>query len=158
MNTAICPFSGDPITYGHMDIIERAAGQFDKVIAAIGINPLKQYSFTMEERLQMAREALKHLPNVEVDRYEGLLADFAHRRNATAIIRGIRNHEDFEYEWMLHQINEGIDKTLETFWMPCKKDKEEISSTSVKKMWHTGADVSALVPPPVISLFRQKSV
>lgn len=158
MNTAICPFSGDPITYGHIDIIERAAGQFDVVIAAIGINPIKQYNFTLEERVQMAREALKHLLNVQVDSYEGLLADFARLKKATAIIRGIRNHEDFEYEWMLHQINEGIDEHLETFWMPCKKDKEGISSTAVKKLWQSGSDISDLVPPPVISLFRQKAV
>jgi pantetheine-phosphate adenylyltransferase len=156
MNTVICPFSGDPITYGHIDIIERAAHTFEHVIAAIGVNPLKQYLFTLEERLQMAREALGYLKNVEVDSYEGLLADFARNKHTNAVIRGIRNAEDFNYEWMLHQINIGIDNTLETFWIPCSKEKENISSTEVRKLWQQGGNISALAPAIVIEMLNNK--
>ncbi|HLP52730.1 MAG TPA: pantetheine-phosphate adenylyltransferase [Chitinophagales bacterium] len=156
MNTVICPFSGDPITYGHIDIIERAAHTFPHVIAAIGINPLKQYLFTIGERLQMAKAALAYLPNVEVDCYEGLLADFARQKGTSIVVRGIRNGEDFNYEWMLHQINESIDNTLETFWIPCRKEMESISSTSARNGWKQGDNISALVPPVVVQMLQAK--
>ncbi|MCW3127758.1 MAG: pantetheine-phosphate adenylyltransferase [Bacteroidetes bacterium] len=157
MKTAIYPFSGDPITFGHIDIITRAADIFDRVIAAIGINPLKEYSFTIEERVAMAREALSALPNVEVACYKDLLADFARERGTNVVIRGIRNTEDFDYEWMLNQINESIDHTLETFWMPCKKDKEHISSSAVKKMWQGHENIAGMVPESVVRLLAAKA-
>ncbi|HLP20007.1 MAG TPA: pantetheine-phosphate adenylyltransferase [Chitinophagales bacterium] len=156
MNTVICPFSGDPITYGHIDIIERAAHTFPRVIAAIGINPLKQYLFSIEERLQMAKAALAYLPNVEVGCYEGLLADFARQKGTTVVVRGIRNGQDFNYEWMLHQINESIDNTLETFWIPCRKEMEKISSTNARNGWKQGNNISALVPPVVVQMLEGK--
>lgn len=154
MSIAICPFSGDPITYGHIDIIERAASTFDKVIAAIGINPLKQYMFTIDERLQMAKTALAYLSNVEVDSYEGLLADFARQKSVHTIVRGIRNTEDFTYEWQLHQINESIDATLETLWLPCSTGKESISSTLIKQSWLQGDDITWLAPPVVVNMLH----
>ncbi|HRG88288.1 MAG TPA: pantetheine-phosphate adenylyltransferase [Chitinophagales bacterium] len=157
MSTAICPFSGDPITYGHIDLIERAANTFDSVVAAVGINPLKQYLFNTDERLQMAREALKHLPNVEVDSYEGLLADFARQKGIHTIVRGIRNSEDFNYEWQLHQINESIDATLETLWLPCSTGKQDISSSAVKLCWQQGNDVSGMVPLVVVRMMQARN-
>ena len=156
MKTAIYPFSGDPITYGHIDMIRRAAQVFDCVIAAIGINPLKQYTFTIDERLQMAQQALKHLPNVEVACYPGLLADFAAERRTNIIVRGIRNTEDFDYEWAVNRINESIDSRLETFLMPCKEDKAGISSSAAKELWKHEADISGLVPDVVIEMLKQK--
>ncbi|MFM2306626.1 MAG: hypothetical protein RLZZ367_1295 [Bacteroidota bacterium] len=156
MSTAICPFSGDPITYGHIDIIERAAGTFDKVIAAIGINPLKQYMFTIEERLQMAKAALAHLSNVEVDCYSDLLADFARQKGVHSIVRGIRNAEDFNYEWQLHQINESIDPALETLWLPCSVGKEGISSTLIKQRWQQGSNIDTMAPPAVIEMLQTR--
>lgn len=156
MSTAICPFSGDPITYGHIDIIERAACTFDKVVAAIGINPLKQYMFTIEERLQMAKAALSHLSKVEVDCYNGLLADFARQKGVHTIVRGIRNAEDFNYEWQLYQINESIDASLETLWLPCSPGKESISSTLIKQRWQQGGDIAMLAPPAVIKLLQAR--
>jgi pantetheine-phosphate adenylyltransferase len=154
MKAAIYPFSGDPITYGHIDIITRAADIFDHVIAGIGINPMKEYSFTIEERMEMARESLSHLKNVSVGSYTGLLAEFAREQHTNIVVRGIRNTEDFSYEWMLNQINESIDGTLETFWMPCKKEKEHISSSAAKKMWREGKDISGMVPEAVVRRMR----
>ena len=156
MKTPIYPFSGDPITFGHMDVISRAAQVFETVIAAIGINPLKEYTFTIDERMQMAKEALKHLPNVEVACYTGLLADFAAERHTNIIVRGIRNSEDFDYEWAVNRINESLDSRLETFWMPCREDKATISSSAAKKLWKQGADISTLVPDAVVEMFMQK--
>lgn len=150
MKTAIYPFSGDPITYGHIDIITRAAGIFDHVIAAIGINPLKQYHFTIEERVMMAKTSLSHLPNITIDSYEGLLADFAREHGTNVIVRGIRNAEDFGYEWMIYEINDSIDHSLETFWMPCSKDKGHISSSAVWQRWQAHQDIAAMVPATVI--------
>jgi pantetheine-phosphate adenylyltransferase len=156
MKTAIYPFSGDPITFGHIDIIFRSAKIFDQVIAAIGINPLKEYLFTLDERLEMARAALKDLTNVEVAGYTGLLADFAAEHNTNIIIRGIRNAEDFDYEWAINQINNSIDSSLETFWMPCRQDKADISSSLVKEYWQAQKDLSGMVPECVVGLLAKK--
>lgn len=156
MKTVICPFSGDPITYGHIDIIERSAQIFDHVIAAIGVNPLKQYLFTIDERLKMAKEALAHLKNVSVASYEGLLADFARQNGTHITVRGLRNAEDFTYEWTIHQINESIDHEMETFWLPCKPEKEQISSSAVKTCWQSGKNISGMVPQIVVAMMGQK--
>lgn len=157
MKTAIYPFSGDPITYGHIDVITRAASIFDHVIAAIGINPLKQYHFTLEERVMMAQQALAHLANVTVGSYEGLLADYAREHDTNVIVRGIRNAEDFGYEWMINEISSSIDHSLETFWMPCSKDKGHISSSAVWGLWRDHQDISAMVPAPVIEMLQTKA-
>lgn len=157
MKTAIYPFSADPITYGHIDIISRAAGIFDQVIAAIGINPLKQYHFALSEREAMAREALRHLPNVTVGSYEGLLADYAREHGTNVIVRGIRNAEDFGYEWMINEINFSIDHSLETFWMPCRQDKGHISSSAVWRLWQEHQDISAMVPGVVLGALEART-
>jgi pantetheine-phosphate adenylyltransferase len=157
MKVAIYPFSGDPITYGHIDMIKRASAVFDRVIAAVGINPLKEYTFPIEVRLAMATEALKELPNVEVCSYKGLLADLARDKGTNIIVRGIRNSEDFDYEWMINQINESIDSRLETFWMPCRKDKALISSSTVKELWNNNSDIKAMVPEVVLKYFSHQN-
>src|SRR6478735_5475633 len=98
MNRAIYAFSGDPITFGHLDIIERAAKIFDELIVAIGVNPSKKYLFTLEERAQMAKAATAHIPNSKVIYFYGLLVDYAYENNISTIIRGLRNSEDFNFE------------------------------------------------------------
>ncbi len=158
MKAAIYPFSGDPITFGHIDIITRAAGIFDHVIAAIGINPMKQYHFTLEERVAMAEESLHDIANVTISSYEGLLADYARTHGTNVIVRGIRNAEDFGYEWMINEINMSIDHSLETFWMPCHKDKGHISSSAVWQRWQNHEDISTMVPAAVLrSLLAQEA-
>jgi len=154
MSKVIYPFSGDPITYGHIDIIERAAHSFGEVIAAIGNNPLKQYRFTMEERMEMAEAALAHLPNVQVACYEGLLADFARQQGVQITVRGLRNAEDFNYEWMIYEINESIDAHMETLWLPCRKDKANISSSALKAMLDKGEDISGMTAPTVVEWMK----
>lgn len=158
MKTAIYPFSGDPITFGHIDVISRAAGVFEHVIAAIGINPLKEYTFSIDERMPMAKQALAHLPNVEVACYTGLLAEFAAGHQTNIIVRGIRNTEDFNYEWAINRINESIDSRLETFWMPCRTEKAHISSSTVKELWKQHGDISGLVPEAVVQMMMHREV
>ncbi len=146
MSRAIYAFSGDPITYGHLDIIERATKVFDEVIAAIGINPTKKYLFSTEERVQMVLDSVQHLPNVSVTAYQGLLSDFAYENDVTVIIRGLRNSEDFNFELMLHQINEGQTTGLETLLMPCRQSLAHVSSGAVKALQLEQGQIQDFVP------------
>ena len=134
MSKAIYAFSGDPITFGHIDIIERASKIFDEVIAAIGVNPGKQYLFGTNERVELASDAVKHLANVTVTSFTGLLADFAYENDVHVIIRGLRNSEDFNFELMLHQIGETQAQGIETFLMPCRQQLAHVSSGAVKAL------------------------
>ncbi|MDB5281494.1 MAG: Multifunctional fusion protein [Bacteroidota bacterium] len=134
MKKAIYAFSGDPITIGHMDLIERASKVFDEVIAAIGANPGKQYIFGLDERVKLAQDALAHLPNVSVTSFTGLLADFAYENDVRVIIRGLRNSEDFNFELMLHQLGESQVEGIETFLLPCKQQLAHISSSAAKAL------------------------
>jgi len=134
MNKAIYAFSGDPITFGHVDVIERASKIFDEVIAVIGVNPIKKYLFAMDERTTLAKDALRHLPNVSVTSFKGLLTDFAYENDLHVIIRGLRNVEDFSFELMLHQVGETQVHGIETFLMPCKQKLAHVSSSAVKAL------------------------
>ncbi|WP_051313484.1 pantetheine-phosphate adenylyltransferase [Sporocytophaga myxococcoides] len=132
MKKAIYAFSGDPITFGHLDIIERAARVFDKLIVGIGVNPVKKYLMSLEERAELAKTATAHIPNVEVIYFRGLLVDYAYENNIPTIIRGLRNNEDFSFELMLHQIGESQKMYIDTFFIPSKQDLTHISSGAVK--------------------------
>lgn len=156
MKTAIYPFSGDPITFGHIDIIERTAKKFDKVIAAIGINIEKTYLFNLSDRLYMAKDALRHLSNVEVASYNGLLTDFARMQGTNIIVRGIRNLDDFNYEWMLHNIYESLDTSIEVIWLPCKKRLENTSSSILKQRVKSGESIINSTTPLVASMLYEK--
>jgi len=132
MKKAIYAFSGDPITFGHLDIIERAARVFDKLIVGIGVNPAKKYLMSLEERAELAKTATAHIPNVEAIYFRGLLVDYAYENNIPTIIRGLRNSEDFSFELMLHQIGESQKMSIDTFFIPSKQDLSHISSGAVK--------------------------
>lgn len=132
MKKAIYAFSGDPITFGHLDIIERAARVFDKLIIGIGVNPAKKYLMSLEERAELAKTATAHIPNVEVKYFRGLLVDYAYEHNIPTIIRGLRNNEDFSFELMLHQIGESQKMDIDTFFIPSKQELSHISSGAVK--------------------------
>ena len=134
MSKVIYAFSGDPITFGHVDIIKRAAKVFDEVIACIGINPTKKYLFSVDERVGMARDAVKHLNNVSVTSFNGLTVDFAYENDIHVIIRGLRNSEDFNFELMLHQLCATQIQGIETFLIPCRQNLAHISSSSVKAL------------------------
>ena len=134
MSRAIYAFSGDPITFGHIDIIERAVKVFDDLIVGIGANPNKKYLFSLEERELMAKNALADLKNVQVVSFRGLLVDYAYENNIPTIIRGIRNSQDFNFELMLFQIGESQKMKIDTFFIPARQELAHISSSAAKEL------------------------
>jgi pantetheine-phosphate adenylyltransferase len=153
----VCPGSFDPVTYGHLDIIQRGTKVFDKVIVAVLINRNKVNPvFTIEERLELLREVTKGMPNVEVDTFNGLLVDYMHTKGAKAIIKGLRAVSDFEYEMQMASINRLLDNKIETFFMMTNNQYSFLSSSIVKEVGKYGADVSSLVPPVVEKALREK--
>lgn len=134
MKRAIYGFSGDPITYGHIDIIKRAKEIFGELIVGIGVNPTKKYFFNLEERRRIAEESLKSISNIQVIAFEGLLVDYAYENNISTVIRGIRNSEDLNYEMMLHQIGESQRQNIDTIYFPARQKLMHISSGAVKAL------------------------
>lgn len=143
---AICPGSFDPVTYGHLDIITRASSMFDKVIVVVAGNSSKHCSFTPEERVAMIKKCISDLPNVEVDHYGGLLADYAAQRGATAIIKGLRAMSDFEYEFQMALTNKKLNPNVETLFLTTAAQNMYLSSSMVKQIASMGGDISSFVP------------
>jgi pantetheine-phosphate adenylyltransferase len=156
MRIAVCPGSFDPVTYGHLDIINRGAKIFDKVIVAVLINSKKNSLFSTEERVELLREATSGIGNVEVDSFNGLLIDYVRKRQAKAVIRGLRAVSDFEYEMQVASINRKLDEEVETFFMMTKNQYSFLSSSIVKEVAKYGASVSDLVPPAVEKALKRK--
>lgn len=156
MNTAIYPGSFDPVTYGHIDIIERSANFFDKLIVAVLSNPRKTPLFTAEERIEMIRESVKHIPNVEVESFNGLLVDFARFKKARIIIKGLRAVSDFEYELQMALMNKKLDKDIETFFMMTSTKYSYLSSSVVKEVASFGGCIRGLVPSIVEERLKGK--
>ncbi|TML69019.1 MAG: pantetheine-phosphate adenylyltransferase [Actinobacteria bacterium] len=149
MSTALCPGSFDPVTHGHIDIIERTARQFDRVIVAVSRNPQKSASlFTLEERQEMLEEVTAHLSNVELASFEGLLVDFAKEVNAQAIVKGLRAVSDFDYELQMAQMNQQM-SGIDTFFISTSPQYSFLSSSLVREVARFGGDVSSMVPPSV---------
>lgn len=146
MKSAIYAFSGDPITYGHLDIIERAAQVFDRLIVAIGVNPAKSYLFSLEERTEMARKSLLFLKNVEVKSFTGMLVDFAYENNIDVIVKGVRTSKDFEYEMSLHSLGESQQLGIDTFILFAKPSLAHISSSAVKDIQREQGLIQDYVP------------
>lgn len=134
MKIAVCPGSFDPITVGHLDLVERGAALFDQVILCVMVNGEKHPMFTAEERLEMAQAALAHIPNATAETWDGLLADFVRERGACALIKGVRNGIDFEWEYQMAQINRGLLPQLDTLLLPARAEHLHISSTMVRDM------------------------
>ena len=153
--TAIFPGSFDPITNGHVDIIRRALRLFDGIVVAVLNNAAKQPHFTPEERLTIIREVFAGEPGVEVDTFDGLLVDYARRRQATAIIRGLRAVSDFEYEMQMAHMNRHLSPTVETVFLMPDEANSFLSSRLVKEVFSLGGDVAAFVPPAVERRLRQ---
>jgi len=149
MKTAIYPGSFDPITNGHIDILKRALKVFDKIIILVANNPDKKSRFSMEDRLNMAKEAVSVLNGVEVDTYDGLTIDYAKKHDACALIRGLRAVTDFEYEFQLSSINKFINDSIETVFFMATDSLSFISSSQIIAMHKEGIDVSSLVPESV---------
>ncbi len=146
---ALYPGSFDPITNGHSDLVERAARIFDKVIVAVAASPKKSPLFTLEERVELAREVLVGVPDVEVVGFDTLLADFARERGVHVILRGLRAVSDFEYEIQLAGMNRHLNADVETLFLTPAESLSFISSTLVKEVAGLGGDVSAFVHPAV---------
>ena len=146
--TALCPGTFDPVTNGHLDIIERAARRFDALLVGVLDNPAKEPLFGAEERVSMLKEATHHLSNIEVDAFSGLLVDYAKRRGADVVVKGLRAVSDFEYEIQMAQMNHSL-SGLETLFMTAAPRWSFLSSSLIKEVARFGGDVSALVPPVV---------
>ncbi len=155
MRRAIYPGSFDPLTHGHLDLIERAARIFDELIVAVLINPAKTPLFTAQERVEMIREVVRS-PEVRVDTFEGLLVEYARRVGAQVIIRGIRAISDYEYEFQMALMNRRLDPTIETIFMMPAEPYTYLSSRLVKEVCALGGDISGLVPPLVEQKMKEK--
>jgi len=153
---AVYPGSFDPLTNGHVDIITRGARLFDRIIVAILINSEKAPLFTMDERVEIARDVFKDLPNVEVDTFDGLLVDFVERRQAQVIVRGLRAVSDFEFEFQMALMNQRLNGRIETIFMMPAEQYTYTSSRLIKEVFRLGGRVHGLVPDVVEERLRRK--
>lgn len=156
MRTAIYPGSFDPLTNGHLDVIERATKLFDRVIVAVATSESKHPLFTIKERMEMVRAAVKHLPRVKSDSFDGLLVEYVASRKAQAVVRGLRAVSDFEFEFQLALMNRKLDERIETIFMMPKDTYTFLSSRIVKEISRLGGDVSAFVPAHVRTALKHK--
>ena len=156
MRKAVCSGSFDPVTKGHIDIIERASRMFDEIIVCVFFNPAKGTSlFTPKERVEMLKAATAHLPNVRVTSYSGLLNEFCVKEKATFIVRGLRAFTDFEYEFQRALLLKKINETLETVFIMTNANYSYISSSGVRELLAFGGDIEQLVPTGVAELVRK---
>jgi pantetheine-phosphate adenylyltransferase len=149
MRTVIYPGSFDPLTNGHLDVVQRAAKLFDRVIVAVALNEGKHPLFSQAERLELVRGCVRHLPNVEADAFDGLLVNYVEQRSAQAIVRGLRAVSDFEFEFQLALMNRKLNERIETIFMMPKDTYTFLSSRIVKEIARLGGDVGQFVPAEV---------
>lgn len=151
MKTVICPGSFDPVTVGHLDIIRRSALMFDKVIVLVMTNYHKKnaYAFSADERVALLKRCVHTLPNVEVDAYDGLLADYARQKGAVAVVKGLRAVSDFEYEFQQALTNRELNKELETVFVTATAENMFLSSSVVKQVCELGGDIGNFVPAEI---------
>jgi pantetheine-phosphate adenylyltransferase len=156
MKKAVCPGSFDPITNGHLDVIERASGLFDEVTIAVMMNSSKNGLFTIDERVSMINDSISHLTNVKVDTWSGLLVDYCRAHGIKAIVKGLRAVSDFDYELQMAQINLQL-KGVDTLLMATKPAYSFLSSSLVREISSYGGDVSAFVPQRVATALASKA-
>lgn len=155
-NLVVYPGSFDPVTYGHVNIVERALGIFDKIVVAVAINTSKSGTFTIEERVDMMQEVFKDEPNVEVDSFSGLLVDYVREKRAQAILRGIRTVTDFDYEFQMALANKSLDPDVEQVFMMTEGKYLYHSSSIIKEIVSLGGSVGEMLPPVVEEKMREK--
>jgi pantetheine-phosphate adenylyltransferase len=156
MRTAIYPGSFDPLTNGHLDVVQRATKLFDRVIVAVAKSESKNPLFTLEERVEMVRAAVGHLPTVKADAFDGLLVKYVEDRSAQAVVRGLRAVSDFEFEFQLALMNRKLNERIETIFMMPKDTYTFLSSRIVKEIARLGGDVSSFVPAHVQTALLNK--
>lgn len=149
IKTAICPGSFDPVTVGHIDIIKRATEMFDRVIVVVMNNSAKNPLFSAAERVEMLKKVTADMPNVEVDGYEGLLADYAKEKNANVIVKGLRAVSDFEYEFQMALTNKKLNPEVDTVFLATKAENMYLSSSLVRQVGQMGGDISEFVPDEI---------
>lgn len=153
---AIYPGSFDPVTNGHLDIIERAAKKVDYLIVSVLNNPSKKGLFSLDERIELLKQVTKHIPNVEIDCFSGLLTDYAVERKCTTMIRGLRAVSDFEYEMQMALVNKKINSEVETLFMVSSSEYAYLSSSIVKEVAMLGGEISCFVPEEVKQALKSK--
>ena len=146
---AIYPGSFDPLTNGHVDIVQRGLKMFDRVVLAIAINPNKQHLFSLDERVELAKKCLGHLKGLEFDVFDGLLVEYAKQKGINVLLRGLRAVSDFEYEFQLASMNRKLSPSVETVFMMTSEESFYISSRLVREVASYGGDVRGFVPAPV---------
>ncbi len=156
MRTVVYPGSFDPLTNGHLDVIQRAAKLFDQVIVAVARNESKNPLFDLGERMALVREVITPIPNTSADSFDGLLVDYVEKRSGHAVIRGLRAVSDFEFEFQLALMNRKLNERIETIFMMPKDTYTFLSSRIVKEIARLGGDVSAFVPPQVRAALLKK--
>ncbi|MBQ9042595.1 MAG: pantetheine-phosphate adenylyltransferase [Eggerthellaceae bacterium] len=158
MKRAVTPGTFDPITYGHLDVITRAAQLMDEVVVAVAASPGKNPLFSLEERTELAREATAHLPNVRVEPFDGLLVDFAKAQGAHALVKGLRAVTDFEYEFQMAALNYELSRDLETVFIMSPPQYMYLSSSIVRELASLGSPVDRFVPEHVAVALARKFV
>ena len=156
MKTIIFPGTFDPITNGHIDLVERAARMFDKVILAIAFSEKKQPLFNLEQRIALCEQSLCHLDNIEAVGFTGLLVDFAKKNQSSTVLRGVRTFADFEYELQLANMNKAMQPQFETVFLATEPTLSHISSSLVREIASMGGDVQDFVPAPVFKALEQR--
>jgi pantetheine-phosphate adenylyltransferase len=156
MRRAIYPGSFDPVTNGHLDVIDRARKLFDEVIVAVAHNDQKQPLFTLDERLELLRATIGNVERVQIAPLGGLLVDFAVQQKATAVIRGLRAVSDFEFEFQMALMNRKLEASVETIFLMPKEEYTYLSSRIVKEIGRLGGDIAKFVPAPVVEAFARK--
>ncbi len=158
MKIAIYPGSFDPITYGHLDILKNAAGIFDKVIIAVAHNGAKSGFLSIEERVELIKKSITDIENAEVDSFDGLTIEYAKKRGANVLIRGLRAVSDFEFEMQLSQTNSALCDDIKTVFLTTKPKYNFISSSTIKEIYANGGDISKFVPEPVDEYLSKRIV
>jgi pantetheine-phosphate adenylyltransferase len=151
----VCPGSFDPITYGHLDIVERASSIFDEVVIAVMVNKTKQTLFTVEERMEMTKEVTSKFPNVKVDSWSGLLVDYCKKNDISIIVKGLRAVTDFDYELQMSQINLQL-QGVETLFLSTAPAHSFLSSSLVKEIASHGGDVSSYIPAVLLERLKDR--
>jgi pantetheine-phosphate adenylyltransferase len=151
----VCPGSFDPITYGHLDIVERASSIFDEVVIAVMVNKTKQTLFTVEERIEMTKEVTSKFPNVKVDSWSGLLVDYCKTNDISIIVKGLRAVTDFDYELQMSQINLQL-QGVETLFISTAPAHSFLSSSLVKEIASHGGDVSSYIPAALLERLKDR--